>query len=84
MILDAELAIGLLGHDCGPSGLITYIWDKKVRGENKGCAYKKAGWHRAGRGKRSRCADCADWNPRSADDEKTLMHKPFALAGRRP
>lgn len=77
LVLDAELAIGALGYDCGPDGFITYVWDEKVRSTNPGCCYKKAGWHTAGG---APC--CWDWNQRSADGKKTLLHKPFAMAGK--
>lgn len=80
LILDAELALGILGYDCGPSGLITYIWDRKVESPNPGYSYKLAGWHRVG--KKRGCDDCKGWNERSADGEKTLLHKPFAMAGK--
>lgn len=79
LILDAERAIAALRFDCGPSGLITYVWDARVASPNPGYCYKVAGWHVAGR-----CADCANWAPRSAHGDKTLLHKPFSLAGRRP
>lgn len=55
--------------DCGPSGLITYVWDKRVRSSNPGFCFKRAGWRASGR---------------SADDRKTLLLKPFALAGIAP
>lgn len=76
LILDAEGAIAALGFECGPHGLLTYVWDRQVRSENKGCCFKIAGWHRAGK-----CADCKDVSDRSADGKKTLLHKPFRLAG---
>lgn len=79
LVLDAERALLALGHTCGPHGLLTYIWDGKVRGSNKGACYKHAGYHRAGN-----CADCASVSGRSADNRKTLLHKPFALAGVAP
>lgn len=66
LILDAELAIAEGGHGCGPSGLITYVWDKKVRSANPGACFKAAGWKRSGR---------------SADGKKTLLQKPFERAG---
>ncbi len=47
---------------CGPSGLITYVWDKKVRSVNPGFCFKKAGYVRTGK---------------SADGKKTLLQKPF-------
>lgn len=58
LILAAEEFI----RDCGPDGLITYVWDKRVRSENPGACFKAAGWQRTGR---------------SADGRKTLLQKPF-------
>lgn len=62
LILEAEQALAATGHSCGPDGLITYVWDKKVRSENPGACFKRAGWKRTGR---------------SADGKKTLLQKPF-------
>ena len=56
MVLDAERFI----FDCGPDGLITYVWDSKVASSNPGCCFKKAGYRVTGR---------------SADDRKTLLQK---------
>jgi hypothetical protein len=79
LVLDAERAIAATGRDCGPDGLLTYVWDAKVKSENPGYCFKVAGWHTAGgRG----C--CAHMRPRSADGKKSLLHKPHALAGVRP
>jgi hypothetical protein len=69
LVLDAELAIGALGHDCGPDGLLTYIWDERVASRNPGYCYKRAGW-------------VEDKARRSADGRKTLLRKSFHLAGR--
>lgn len=69
LVLDAELAIGALGHDCGPDGLLTYVWDRKIQSRNPGYCYKRAGWV------------VHPTRPRSADNQKTLLWKPFALAG---
>lgn len=66
LILDAELAIEATGYTCGPSGLLTYVWDRKVRSTNPGYCFKMAGWIPCGR---------------SADGKKTLLWKPRALAG---
>lgn len=60
MILEAEHYLLNLGVTIGPDGLITYVWDKKVRSENPGCCFKKAGWEKTGR---------------SADGKKTLLQK---------
>lgn len=58
LILDAETFI----DDCGPSGLITYVWDGRVKSINPGACFKLAGWKRTGR---------------SADGKKTLLQKAF-------
>lgn len=56
LILEAEEFI----DDCGPDGLLTYVYDAKVRSSNPGACFKMAGWRRAGR---------------SADGRKTLLQK---------
>lgn len=66
VVLEAEGF--LLGRTCGPDGLLTYVFDRKVQSANPGCCFKKAGWSVRGR---------------SADRKKTLLSKPFALAGKR-
>ncbi len=63
LILKAELA---LPDNCGPSGLITYVWDAKVKSANPGYCFKLAGYRKAGK---------------SADGRKTLLLKPFAQRG---
>lgn len=60
LILAAEKEL-LSRHDVGPDGLLTYVWDAKVRSANPGYCFKVAGWRRRGR---------------SADGRKTLLHKP--------
>ena len=60
LILDAELAIAEFGCDIGPDGLLTYVWDKKIRSDNPGYCFKMAGWAAIGR---------------SADKKKTLLQK---------
>lgn len=62
LILDAERAIAEAGLDIGPDGLLTYVWDRKVRSSNPGFCFKAAGWRRIGR---------------SADGRKTLLQKPI-------
>jgi hypothetical protein len=59
MVLDAERFI----TECGPSGLITYVWDKRIRSCNPGACFKKAGWKATGR---------------SADGRKTLLQKEWS------
>lgn len=60
LVLDAEAAIEEAGHGCGPDGLLTYVWDKKVASVNPGFCFKKAGWKAIGK---------------SADKKKTLLQK---------
>lgn len=62
LILAAERAL----TDCGPDGLLTYVWDARVRSVNPGYCFKQAGWRTKGR---------------SADGRKTLLHKPFEKRG---
>ena len=64
LILAAEREL-LERHDCGPDGLLTYVWSAKVRSSNPGCCFKRAGWKRAGL---------------SADGRKVLLTKPAAQA----
>lgn len=63
LILAAERA---LPNDCGPSGLLTYVWDRKVKSVNPGFCFKAAGYQAIGR---------------SADKRKTLLQKPFYKRG---
>lgn len=66
MILEAELMLQGEERGCGPDGMLTYVWDRKVLSTNPGYCFKLAGWRAIGR---------------SADGKKTLLHKPFELAG---
>lgn len=59
MILDAERLV-LERYDCGPDGLLTYVWDSKIKSSNPGYCFKQAGWKAIGR---------------SADNRKTLLQK---------
>ena len=59
LILAAE-DILLARHDVGPDGLMTYVWDAKVRSVNPGYCFKRAGYRAIGR---------------SADNRKTLLQK---------
>lgn len=70
LILEAERALSESGLGCGPDGLLTYVWDRKVLSCNPGYCYKRAGWK------------IHPTRPRSADGRKTLLWKPFDLAGR--
>lgn len=66
LILDAERALVGYADDCGPDGMLTYVWDSKIASSNPGYCFKRAGWRKRGR---------------SADDRKTLLGKPFECAG---
>lgn len=71
LVLAAERMLVAAGHFCGPDGLITYVWDKKVAtygqpGNAVGWCFRKAGWRLTGR---------------SADGKKGLWQKPWAQAG---
>lgn len=68
LILEAEKYLVDTGWGCGPDGLLTYVWDARVRSTNPGYCFIRAGWRRAGR---------------SADGRKTLLRKPWLLAGNR-
>ena len=68
LILLAEIELAR-EYDIGADGLITYVWDSRVRSSNPGFCFIKAGWHRAGR---------------SADGRKTLLQKqPAAIEARK-
>jgi hypothetical protein len=67
LVLDAERMLAWSGVDCGPSGMITYVWCKRVQSPNPGFCFQRAGWKKTG------------W---SADRRKRLLQKPFSLAGK--
>jgi hypothetical protein len=58
LILEAETWLA----ECGPDGMLTYVWDSRVRSSNPGFCFQAAGWKKIGR---------------SADGRKTLLRKPF-------
>jgi len=60
LILAAEMELVRLAPSIGPDGMLTYVWDRKVRSANPGYCFKCAGWRVAGR---------------SADNRKTLLQK---------
>lgn len=66
LVLAAERALVAAADGCGPDGMLTYVWDSKVKSTNPGYCFKRAGWKVRGR---------------SADGRKTLLGKPFELAG---
>jgi hypothetical protein len=65
LILAAEAEL-VSRYDCGPDGMLTYVWDAKVASPNPGYCFKRAGWKAIGR---------------SADDRKTLLWKAANRAG---
>lgn len=65
LVLGAEAALLETGVDVGPDGLLTYVFDAKIRSTNPGYCFKLAGWKVRGR---------------SADRRKTLLWKPVAPA----
>jgi hypothetical protein len=62
LVLAAERSLVAAGVTCGPSGMLTYVWDARIRSTNPGACFKRAGWRAVGR---------------SADGRKTLLHKPW-------
>lgn len=63
LVLAAEEFLVGLAVTIGPDGLLTYVWDNRIKSLNPGCCFKKAGWRRIGR---------------SADGRKTLLQKKVA------
>ena len=66
LILEAERFLRDRAASCGPDGMLSYVADRKIRSANPGYCFKCAGWKVRGR---------------SARGDKTLLHKPFSLAG---
>lgn len=66
LVLEAEHALRGEGVGCGPDGMLTYVFDGKVRSSNPGCCFQKAGWRKVGR---------------SADGKKTLLQKRWSDDG---
>jgi len=69
LILEAEEALKRTGRNCGPHGLLTYVYDRKIRSTNPGFCFKKAGW--------SLFVGLNGEVRRSADGKKTLLSKPW-------
>lgn len=71
LVLAAEIELveaenrGDLAAPCGPDGMLTYVWPRKIRSANPGWCFQVAGWTRSG------------WS-RSG---KRLLRKPIGLAG---
>lgn len=65
LILEAEAWLVKERKRCGPDGLLTYVWDAKIRSDNPGFCFKKAGWRVHPDPERRR----------SADGKKTLLVK---------
>jgi len=68
LILAAEREL-LDRYNCGPDGLLTYVFDRKIRSTNPGYCFKQAGWKRIGR---------------SADGRKSLLQKDVLRPEARP
>lgn len=64
LILEAEGYLAASGLGCGPDGMLTYVWDVRIRSVNPGYCFKRAGWHVIGR---------------SADKRKTLLQKDLGV-----
>jgi hypothetical protein len=60
LVLEAERMLLESGETIGPDGLLTYVWDEKIKSANPGYCFKVAGWKAIGR---------------SADGRKTLLQK---------
>jgi hypothetical protein len=65
LVLAAETILAAY-KQCGPDGMLTYVWDNRVQSANPGYCFKCAGWRAVGR---------------SADNRKTLLQKPYERAG---
>lgn len=63
---------GITAAPCGPSGMLTYVWPRKILSSNPGWCFQVAGWSRAG------------WGKKRGAHAKRLLTKPFALAGIAP
>jgi hypothetical protein len=66
LILEAETALFRSGKGCGPDGLLTYVFDSRIRSCNPGYCFQQAGWAKIGRSK---------------DGKKTLLRKSWEMAG---
>ncbi len=64
LILAAEAYLRDLGVTIGPDGLLTYVFDSKIKSRNPGYCFKIAGWKAIGR---------------SADNRKTLLQKRMTI-----
>ena len=60
LVLAAEHLLLGTRYGIGPDGMLTYVWDSKVKSANPGYCFKVAGWKVKGR---------------SADGRKTLLQK---------
>src|SRR5882672_5139138 len=49
LILAAEAVLLTSGKTIGPDGMLTYVWDARVKGTNPGYCFKVAGWKVIGR-----------------------------------
>jgi len=71
LVLEAEIILaeadwlGTTAGPCGPDGMLSYIWPKKIRSPNPGWCFQVAGWTR----------------DRWTKKKKRLLRKPLWLAG---
>lgn len=71
LVLAAEVELveaerrGDLYSPCGPDGMLTYVWPKKIRSTNPGYCFQVAGWVRS------------KWTK----SKKRLLRKPIEVAG---
>jgi hypothetical protein len=75
IILECEKALVVAkkqAPECGPDGMLSYVWDAKISSPNPGYCFKMAGWI------------VHPTRPRSADRKKTLLWKPYSMAGVAP
>lgn len=75
LVLAAERALLVVptAAPCGPDGMLTYVWPRKIRSTNPGYCFQVAGWTRA------------EWTTgRGPSRAKRLLRKPIALAGASP
>jgi hypothetical protein len=75
LILEAERELMAINRPPGPSGMLTYVWDAKIKSRNPGYCFKRAGW---------RTPPLEIARPRSADGKKSLLWKPWIEAGIAP
>lgn len=71
LVLEAErvLAAAETAAPCGPDGMITYVWPRKILSTNPGWCFQLAGWTKS------------TWTKAGPSRRKRLLRKPMWLAG---